>query len=119
MAYLASIALRAVSAILESGCRGTAALDQSPPDVFIRHVEELIKGPMLRRVVFPQSKISSLAREDQADEHDLDYVDELNGLVHQGLDAGEQSDHLVFVAPRQARLLPGLEPRGGSGSELR
>src|SRR3954468_21632250 len=85
----------------------------------IRCVEEPTEGLVLRRVEFPQCKIPFLAREDQANEHDLDYVGEPDWLVHQGLDACLQPSHFFFVAPRQACLFPGHEPRGGSGSELR
>ena len=42
---------------------------------------------MLRRVELPQIEGPSLTREDQADEHNLDYIDKLELLVHQGLDA--------------------------------
>ena len=68
---------------------------------------------MLRRVELPQIKIPLLAREDPADEHNLDYINKPDWLVHQGLDACLQSDHLFFVTPRQARLFPGHKPRGG------
>ena len=74
---------------------------------------------MLRWVELPHIKIPLLAREDLADEHNLDYIDKLDRLAHQGLDACLQSGHLFFVAPRQARLFLGHNPRGGSGSELR
>ena len=68
---------------------------------------------MLRRVELPQIKVPLLTREDPANEHNLDYIDELDRLAHQGLDACLQSGHLFFVAPRQARLFPGHKPRGG------
>ena len=42
---------------------------------------------MLRRVELPQVESPSLTREDSADEHNLDYVDKFELLVHQGLDA--------------------------------
>src|SRR3954465_15767707 len=118
MAYLASITLRAVSAILRGGCGGLGTFGQHLPDVFMRRVEEPTEGLVLRRVKFPQSKIPFLAREDQANEHDLDYIDKPDWLVHQGLDARLQPSHFFFVSPRQARLFPGHELRGGSGSEL-
>ena len=44
----------------------------------------------------------SLTREDPAEEHDLDYVDKFNLLVHQVLDAGLESGHLFRITPRQA-----------------
>ena len=42
---------------------------------------------MLRWVELPQAEGLLLAREDQADEHNLDYVDKFELLVHQGFDA--------------------------------
>src|SRR3954466_11016391 len=119
IAYLASVALRVVSAILGCGCGTLSAFGQHLPDVFIRRVEEPTEGLVLRRVEFPQSKIPFLAREDQANEHDLDYVGKPDWLVHQGLDSCLQPSHFFLVAPRQACLFLGHEPRGGSGSELR
>ena len=74
---------------------------------------------MLRRVELPQIEGPSLTREDQADEHNLDYVDKFELLVRQGLDACLESGHLSFFTPRQARLLLGGEPRRGAGSKLR
>src|SRR3954463_5999980 len=119
MAYLGSVTLRAVSVIFGGGCGALDAFGQHLPDVFIHRVEEPTKGLVLRQVEFPQSKIPLLAREDPANEHDLDHIDQPDWLVHQGLDARLQPSHFFLVAPRQARLFPGHEPRGGSGSELR
>src|SRR3954471_1388008 len=100
MAYLASIALRAVSAIFEGRRGALGAFGQRLPDVFIRRIEEPIEGSVLRRVVFPQSEIPLLTREDQTNEHNLDYVNVPDRLVHQGLDASLQSGHFALVAPR-------------------
>ena len=58
---------------------------------------------MLRRVELSQIEGLSLTREDQADEHNLDYVDKLELLVHQGLDACLEFGQLSFFTPRQAR----------------
>ena len=52
---------------------------------------------MLRRVELPQIEGPSLTREDQADKHNLDYVDKLELLVHQGLDACLESGQLSFL----------------------
>src|SRR3954463_9821345 len=112
------MALGDISAIFRSGGGAIGAFGQHLPDVFIRRVEERVEGSVLRRIVFPQSEIPLLAREDQTNEHDLDYVNMPDRLVHQGLDASLQSGHFALVAPRQARLLPGLETRGGSGSKF-
>src|SRR3954463_11657410 len=106
MAYLASVTLRAVSAIFGGGCGALGSFGQHLPDVFIRRVEEPIEGLVPRRVEFPQSKIPLLARDDPVNEHNLDYIDMPDWLVHQGLDASLQSGHFFFVAPRQSRLFP-------------
>src|SRR3954462_11681219 len=118
MAYRTSMTLRAESAILRSGCRSLDALEKHLTGIFIRRVEEPVQSSVLRRVELPQIEGPLLTREDPADEHNLDYVDKLELLVHQGLDAFLQSSHLSFVAPRQARLFPGHEPCRGSGPEL-
>ncbi len=54
---------------------------------------------MLRQVELPQIKVPLLTREDPADEHNLDYIDELDRLGHQGPDACLQSGQLFFIAP--------------------
>ena len=68
---------------------------------------------MLRRVKLPQVEGPLLTLEDPVDEHNLDYVDKFELLVHQGLDACLESGQLSFLTPRQARFLPGGEPRWG------
>ena len=110
--------MRAESAILGSGCGGLGALEKHLPGIFVRRVEEPAQSSVPRRVELPQVESPLLTREDPADEHNLDYVDKLELLAHQGLDACLQSSHLLLVAPRQARLFPGRETRWGSGSEL-
>ena len=82
MAYLVSWTLRAESAIFGSGCGSLGALEQHLPDLFIRSVEEPIQSLVLRRIELPHIEAPSLARENPADEHDLDYVDKLELLVH-------------------------------------
>ena len=67
--------------------------------MFVHRVEEPAQSPVLRRVELPQIEGPLLTWEDPADEHDLDYVDKLELLVHQGLDACLQSSHLPFAAP--------------------
>ena len=87
IAYLAGLTLRAECAIFGSGCGSLGALEQHPPDVFVRSVEEPAQSLVLRRIELPHTEAPSLARENPADEHDLDYVDEINVLVHHALDA--------------------------------
>ena len=112
-AYLAGRALCAESAVFRRGRGGFSALEQHPPGIFVCRVEEPAQSSVLRRVELPQAESPLLTREDQADEHNLDYVDKFELLVHQGLDACLESGQLSFFTPRQAYLLPGGEPRGG------
>ena len=66
-------------------------LEKHLPGIFIRRVEEPAQSSVLRRVELPQIKIPLLAREDPADEHDLDHVDELDFLAYHILDIGLES----------------------------
>ena len=84
IAYLASLALRAEYAIFGSGCGSLGALKQHLPGIFLPSVEEPAEGLVLRRIELPQVEGPLLARENPAHEHDLDYVDKLELLVHQG-----------------------------------
>ena len=99
IAYLASLTLRAESAIFGSRCGSLGALEQHLPGIFVHSVEEPAQGLVLCRIKLPQIKDPFLAREDLADEHDLDYVDKLELLVHQGLDAGLESGQLLRITP--------------------
>ena len=112
-----SVMLRTESEILGSGCGGLGILEKHPPGIFVRRVEEPAQSSVPRRVELPQVESPLLTREDPADEHNLDYVDKLELLVHQGLDACLQSSHFFFAAPRQARLFRGREPRRGSETQ--
>ena len=94
IAYLASLALRAESAIFGGGCGSLGALKQHLPGIFIRSIEKPAQGLVPCRIVLPQFEGPLLAREDPADKHDLDYVDKLEVLVHQLLDAGLKSSQL-------------------------
>ena len=89
--YLASLTLRAESAIFGSGCGSLGALEQHLLDLFIRSVEEPIQSLVLRQIELPHIEVPLLAWENPADEHDLDYVDKLELLVHQLLDTGLES----------------------------
>ena len=80
--YLVSRTLRAESAIFGSGCRSLGALKQHPPGLFVRSVEDPAQSLVLRRIELPHVEALSLARENPVDEHDLDYVDKLELLVH-------------------------------------
>ena len=82
IAYLTSRTLRDESAIFGSGCRGLGTFKQHPPDIFVRSVQEPAQSLVLRRIELPHIEAPSLARENPVDEHDLDYVDNLELLVH-------------------------------------
>ena len=95
IAYLASRTLRAESAIFGSGCGSLGALEQHLPGIFVCSVEEPAQGLVLCRIELPQVEIPLLAWENPADEHDLDHVDKLEVLVHQGLETGLESGQLL------------------------
>ena len=118
IAYLAGLTPRAESTIFGSGCGGLGAHKQHLPGIFVRSVEELAQGLVLCRIKLPQVEGPLLEREDPADEHDLDYVDKLELLVHQGLDAGLESGQLFRITPCQACLFPRGEPCREARSEF-
>ena len=99
LAYLASRTLHAESAIFGSGCGSFGALEQHPPGSFVRSVEEPAQGPVLCRIKLPQIEVPLLAGENPADEHDLDHIDKLELLVHQGLETGLESGQLFRTTP--------------------
>ena len=99
IAYLASLALRAESAIFGSGCGSFGALEQHPPGSFVRSVEDPAQGPVLCRIKLPQIEVPLLAGENPADEHDLDHIDKLELLVHQGLETRLESGQLLRTTP--------------------
>ena len=75
------MALCAESAVLGKGRRYLGALEQHLPDVLVHRVEELPQSLVLGRVKLPQVEVPLLARQDPADEHDLDYIDKLELLA--------------------------------------
>ena len=97
--YLVSWTLRAESAIFGSGCGSFDALEQHPPGIFVRSLEEPAQGPVLCRIKLPQIEGPLLAGENPADEHDLDHVDKLKLLVHQGLETGLEFGQLFRTTP--------------------
>ena len=99
IAYRESVTLRAESAILGSGCGSLGALEKHLPGIFIRRVEQPAQSSVLRRVELPQVESPLLTWEDQADEHNLDYVDKFELLVHQGLGACLESGQLSLLTP--------------------
>ena len=77
-----SMTLCTESAILGSGCGGLGALEKHLPGIFVCRVEEPAQSLVPRRVELQQVESPLLTREDQADEHNLDYVDKFELLVH-------------------------------------
>ena len=67
-------------------------------------VEEPVQSSVLHRVEFPQVELPLLAREYPADEHNLDYVDKLELLVHHVLNTCLESGQLFRTTPGQALL---------------
>ena len=82
------------------------------------HVEEPVQSLVLRRVKLPQVELPLLARDDPADEHNLDYVDKLELLVHHVLNTCLESGQLSRTTLGQALLFPGGEPCGDARSEF-
>ena len=82
IAYLASRTLRAESVIFGSGCGGLGTFKQQLPDIFVHSVEDPAQSLVLCWIELPHTEAPSLARENPADKHDLDYVDKLELLVH-------------------------------------
>ena len=99
IAYLVSLTPRAESVIFGSGRGGLGALKLHLPGIFVRSVEEPAQGLVLCRIKFPQFEGPLLVWEDPADKHDLDYVDELEILVHQLLETGLKSGRLFRISP--------------------
>ena len=118
VAYLVGLTPRAKSAIFGSECGGLGALKQHLPGIFVHGVEEPAQGLVLCRIKLPQFEGPLLAWEDPTDEHDLDYVDKLEILVHQLLDAGFESSQLFRISPCYTRLFLEGEPCGKAGSEF-
>ena len=86
--------LRAESAILDSVCGSLGALEKHLLGIFVRRVKEPAQSSVLRRVELPQGELPLLSWEYPADEHNLDYVDELELLVHHVLNTCLESGQL-------------------------
>ena len=93
-AYRTGLALRAESAILSNRRGDLNTFEQHPPGNFMSRVEEPIQSSVLRRIELPQVELPLLAREYPVDEHNLDYVDKLELLVHHVLNTCLESSQL-------------------------
>ena len=74
-------------------------LEQRLPCVLMLHAVEPLERTVFGRDEFPQTECLPLARQYQANEHDLDHVDELDVLVLHALDAVDESGQLYRFAP--------------------
>ena len=74
-------------------------LEQHLPHVFVRHAIEPLKRLVFGRDELPQIECPPLARQNPANEHDLDHVDKLDVLVLHALDAVDESGQLCRFAP--------------------
>ena len=86
-------------AVLGYERRYLGGLEQRLPCVLVLHVVEPLERPVFGRDEFPQIECPPLARQYQANEHDLDHVDELDVLVLHALDAADESGQLCRFAP--------------------
>ena len=81
-------------------------------------LEEPHQGPMLLRVEIPQRSSSTLARKNPANQHHLNYIDELDVLGYHALDARLQRYQLIGRTPVQTLLDPGGESLGAPERNL-
>ena len=76
-----------VSAVLGCLRLRLISLEKHLPDTFVRGAEEPLQGLVLGWIKLPQVASPALARKEPAKKHHLDHIDELDVLVHHGLDA--------------------------------
>ena len=74
-------------------------IEQRLPCVFVLHAVEPLKHPVFDRDERAQIEYPPLARQNPANEHDLDHVDKLDVLVFHALDAVYESGQLCRFAP--------------------
>ena len=74
-------------------------LEQRLPCVLVLHAIKPLERPVFGRDELPQIECPPLARQNQANEHDLDNVNELDVPVLHALDAGDESGQLCRFAP--------------------
>ena len=74
-------------------------LEQRLPRVLVLHAIEPLERPVFGRDELPQIECPPLARQNPANEHDLDHVDKLDVLVLHALDAVDESGQLCRFAP--------------------
>ena len=92
--------------VLGCGRRCFEGLEQRLPCVFMCHAVEPLKSLVFGRDKLPQIECPPLARQNLANEHDLDHVDKLDVLVLHALDAVFESGQLCRFSLGQALLFP-------------
>ena len=73
-------------------------LEQRLPRVLVLHAIEPLERPVFGRDELPQIECQPLARQNPANEHDLDHVDKLDVLVLHAFDACLESGQLRGIA---------------------
>ena len=86
-------------AVLGYERRYLGGLEQRLPCVLMLHAVEPLKRLVFGQDELPQIECPSLARQNPANEHDLDHVDKLDVLVPHALDAVYESGQLCRFAP--------------------
>ena len=74
-------------------------LEQRLPRVFVLHAIEPLERLVFGRDELPQIECPPLARQNPANEHDLDHIDKLDVLVLPTLDAVVESSQLCRFSP--------------------
>ena len=74
-------------------------LEQHLPRVFVLHAIEPLERLVFGQDELPQIECPPLARQNPANEHDLDHVNKLDVLVLHALDAVDESGQLRRFAP--------------------
>ena len=85
--------------VLAYGRRYFRGLEERLPRVFVLHAVEPLERLMFGRDELPQIECPPLARQNPANEHDLDHVDKLDVLVFHALDAVYESGQLYRFSP--------------------
>ena len=85
--------------VLEYERRYFGGLEQRLPRVLVLHAVEPLERLVFGRDELPQIECPPLARQNPANEHDLDHVDKLDVLVLHALDAVDESGQLCRFAP--------------------
>ena len=97
--YLSRLPCGVEPAVLGYERRYLGGLEQRLPCVLMLHAVEPLERPVFGRDEFPQIECPPLARQYQANEHDLDHADKLDVLVLHAFDAVDKSGQLCRFAP--------------------